>query len=87
MIIVSIKRQRANVVATINHNEYKDVLLNKKCLKHSMNRIHKATIIEYELMKSTRFLCPALMKKYTSKRMDVMDLVLVIRANYKKQLP
>ena len=35
MIIVSIKRQRA----TISHNEYKDVLLNKKCLRHSMNRI------------------------------------------------
>ena len=28
-----------NVVATISHNEYKDVLLNKKCLRHSMNRI------------------------------------------------
>ena len=28
-----------NVVATTSHNEYKDVLLNKKCLKHSMNRI------------------------------------------------
>ena len=28
-----------NVVATISHNEYKDVLLNKKCLIHSMNRI------------------------------------------------
>ena len=30
-----------NVVATISHNKYKDedVLLNKKCLKHSMNRI------------------------------------------------
>ena len=28
-----------NVVATIIHNEYKDVLLNKKCLIHSMNRI------------------------------------------------
>ena len=27
------------VVATISHNEYKDVLLNKKCLRHSMNRI------------------------------------------------
>ena len=29
-----------NVVATITHNEYKDVLLNKKCLRHSINRIH-----------------------------------------------
>ena len=28
-----------NVVATISHNVYKDVLLNKKCLRHSMNRI------------------------------------------------
>ena len=28
-----------NVVATISHNEYKDVLLNKKCLRHSMNTI------------------------------------------------
>ena len=28
-----------NVVETINHNEYKDLLLNNKCIKHSMNRI------------------------------------------------
>ena len=28
-----------NVVAKISHGEYKDFLLNKKCLKHSMNRI------------------------------------------------
>ena len=28
-----------NVVATISHSKYKDVLLNKKCLRHSMNRI------------------------------------------------
>ena len=28
-----------NVVATISHNEYKDVLLNKKCLRHLMKRI------------------------------------------------
>ena len=27
-----------NVVATITHNEYKDVLLNNKCIKDSMNR-------------------------------------------------
>ena len=30
-----------NVVAAIIHNEYKDVLLNKKDLKHSMNRIQR----------------------------------------------
>ena len=28
-----------NVVTTISHNEHKDVLLNNKCLRHSMNRI------------------------------------------------
>ena len=28
-----------NVVATISHNECKDVLLNKKFLRHSMNKI------------------------------------------------
>ena len=28
-----------NVVAATIHNEYKDVLLNKKCLRHPMNRI------------------------------------------------
>ena len=26
-------------VATISHGKYKDVLLNKKCLRHPMNRI------------------------------------------------
>ena len=33
------KGVKRNVVATIIHNEYKDVLLNKKCLRHSMNMI------------------------------------------------
>ena len=28
-----------NVVATISHNEYRDVLLNMKCLRHSMYRV------------------------------------------------
>ena len=27
-----------NVVATISHNEYKDVLLNNRCIRHSINR-------------------------------------------------
>ena len=30
---------KTNVVAIIIHNEYKDVLLNNKCLRRSMNRI------------------------------------------------
>ena len=28
-----------NIFATISHNEYKDFLLNKKCLRHLINRI------------------------------------------------
>ena len=28
-----------NVVATTSYNEYKDVLLNNKCIRHSINRI------------------------------------------------
>ena len=42
-----------NIVATINHNEYKDVLLNKKCLRHSMNRIQSKyhRIGDYEVNK------------------------------------
>ena len=28
-----------NVVATKSHKEYKDVLLNNKCIRHSINRI------------------------------------------------
>ena len=27
------------VIATISHNEYRDVFLNKKCLRNSVNRI------------------------------------------------
>ena len=42
-----------NVVATKSHGEYQDLLLNKKCLRHSMNRIrskdHK--IRAYEIKK------------------------------------
>ena len=34
------KSVNKNVVATISHNEHKDVLLNKKCLRHSMKWIH-----------------------------------------------
>ena len=52
-----------NVVAKISHNKYKDILLNNKCLGHSMNRIqskdHK--IGTYEINKTS------------SKTTDVMD--------------
>ena len=52
-----------NVVVTISHNKYKDILLNNKSLGHSMNRIqskdHK--IGTYEINKTS------------SKTTDVMD--------------
>ena len=42
-----------NVVATINYGKYKDVLLNKKCLRHSMNRIQSKNqrVRTYEINK------------------------------------
>ena len=33
------KGRNRNVIETISRNRYKDVLLNKKCLRHLMNRI------------------------------------------------
>ena len=47
------KSVNRNVVTTISHNDYKDVLLNKECLRHSIDRIqnrdHK--IKAYEIKK------------------------------------
>ena len=73
-----------NVVLTIRHSDYKGVLLNKKYLRHLMNGI-KSEDHKDRFIKSTRFLCLALIIKYTSKTMDVMGLPLVIRVNYKKK--
>ena len=44
-----------NVVATIGHNEYKDVLLNNKCLRHSVNGIQRKDhrIGTYEINKNS----------------------------------
>ena len=46
-----------NGVATISHNEYKDVLLNNKCIRHSMNRIQSKNhrIGTYEINKLSLF--------------------------------
>ena len=32
------KGAKKNVVGAISHNKYKDVLLNNKCIRNSMNR-------------------------------------------------
>ena len=45
-----VKRVIRNIVAKIIHNEYNNVLLNKKCLRHSINRTN-VKIIKWELMK------------------------------------
>ena len=61
-----------NVVVTISHNEYKDVLLNEKCLRYSMNRIQGKghRIGTYEINKIS---LSCLMTKYIFKTMDMMD--------------
>ena len=61
-----------NVVTTISYNEYKNILLNKKFLRHSMNKIQSKDhrIRTYEINKID---LSAQMIKYTSKKMDVMD--------------
>ena len=46
----------------------------------------KVKIIERELIKSTRFLCLALIIKYTSRTIDVMGKHLIIKVNYEKRL-
>ena len=61
-----------DVVAKIRHNNYKDVLLNNKCLRHSMNRIqsndHRIGTCEINKISLS-----CLMRKYISKTMDIMD--------------
>ena len=61
-----------NVVVTISHNEYKDVLLNKECLRHSINRIQSKyhRIGVYEINKIFFFLLEV---KFAFKAIDVMD--------------
>ena len=73
------KGVKKNIVAIISHNEYKDVLLNKKCLRYSMNRIQSK-----DNRAETYEINHDLIRKYPSKTMDMMDKLLVIRVNYIK---
>ena len=63
-----------NVFATISHNECKDVLLNKRCIRHSRNKTQVKTT-EQEHMKSAKFHCVILMTKFILKTMTmyIMD--------------
>ena len=42
-------------VAVVSHNKFKDVLLNNKCIRHSMNRIQRKDYIigTYKINKSS----------------------------------
>ena len=77
------KSVNKNVVATISHNEYKDVLLNKKSLRHSMNRIQSKDhrIETYEINKIS---LSCFDDKIYLQKMDVMDWLLVFGVNKKK---
>ena len=68
----------------LTHNESKDALLNNICKKHSLNRIQSKVdkIKTYEINK---ILLLVLMVKCTSKTMDIMDQLLVIKVNYIKK--
>ena len=56
MVILRKKKVKVvnkHVVGTISHNEYKDILLNKKCLRYLMNSIQSNghRIRTYEIKK------------------------------------
>ena len=57
-----------SVVATISHNEFKDVLMDNKCLRHQLIEFK----VKINKMKS-KFHCLVLMTNYISKTMDMMD--------------
>ena len=64
-----------NVVATIGHNECKDVLLTNKCLRHSMNKIQSKDhrIKTYEINKIALFCFDDKMQNQNN-RYDGLDL-------------
>ena len=57
-----------NVVLAITHNNQKDVLLNDKYIRHSVNRIQIK-----DCMKLKKLHCLVLMTKFIFKTMDTMD--------------
>ena len=61
-----------SVIATISHNEYKDFLLNNKCIRHSMNRLQSKDHIigKYEINK---ILLTCFDSKICIQKMDMMD--------------
>ena len=70
-----------NAVATIIPNEYKDFLLNNKCIRHSMNKIQRKDhrIGTYEI---NEIHCLAL-----TTNINMTDYLLDLRVNFEKRLP
>ena len=60
------KGVNTNVVATISHNEYEDVLLNNKCIRHALNRIQNKDhrVETYEINKISLSCFLVFMAKY-----------------------
>ena len=79
------KTIKKNIVRIISQNKCKEILLSNKCLIHSINRIQikDCRTGAYEINNISFF---ALMIKYTSKTMDIADLLLVIKVSYEKQV-
>ena len=75
-----------NVVATICHNEYQDVLLDNKCIRHAVNLIqskgHRTGTYKIGKISLSCF-----DGKIISKTMVMEDELSVTIINYKKQLP
>ena len=77
-----------NVFVTISHNEYKDALLNKKCFRHSMNRIQgKDHRIETYKMNETSSSCVDDKIFIQNNGMDKMISSWILKLIRKKQLP
>ena len=70
-----------NLVAKISHNEYKYILLNKKCFKHSMNRIQSENkkLVTYKINK---FSLSCLEDKINNLDNGFIHYLLVLRVDY-----
>ena len=75
MIVVRTRKAKGvsrNVVAVISHNQYKDFFLNKKCFG-SPKIVSEIKTIESQPLNSTKLIFDALIIKYTSKTLEMMD--------------
>ena len=67
------KSVNRNVVLEISHNEYTDVLLKNKCIRHSINTTHSKDDRTQTQEITYNLHCLVLMTKYIVKTMGMMD--------------